>query len=61
MKVNIEPFRLPNFVRPTLLPDLPLDVGSMTDDEARAYWRQVEERWVQHVAKRRINLQKEKP
>jgi len=60
MKINIEiePFRLPNYVRFPFWgkDDNGLDVGELTDEQAKEYWEWMGLKWIEHVQKRRINL-----
>lgn len=65
----LKAFRFPNFVfvdAPVAPKDLAggwgmqeapkLSVGTLTDDQARAYWKDMEERWMEHVRSRREAL-----
>lgn len=52
--VNIEPFRLPNFVTfEGLGKQGKISVGELTDDEAEAYWSWMKVKWLAHVKARR--------
>lgn len=58
MKVNVDlqPFRLPNFllfnVRDT--DNGQVDVGALSDDEADAYFEEMRGAWKNHVRNRRL-------
>ena len=63
--MNLEPFRLPNYVRfshglvaMTNRGERPtISVGELSDEQALAYWDWMKTKWLEHVRERR----KEKP
>ena len=56
VEVKIKPFRLPSFVSVHLANDpngTLLSVGRMTEAQAEAYWDDMKEEWLAHVAQKR--------
>ncbi len=58
ISIQIEPFRLPNYVRFPFWgkDDNGLDVGELSDEQALEYWVWMQEKWLEHVRARRNNL-----
>ncbi len=56
MKIEqeVQPFKLPNFLNAGVVR---IEVGSLTDDQARAYWQDMERNWMEHVIQRRRKLE----
>jgi hypothetical protein len=49
---TLEPFHLPNFLRVRGIEGT-VSVGALTDEQAKAYWEAMRDKWLMHVAKRR--------
>lgn len=54
--IYVEPFRMPNYMRPVGMPsDATMDVGQLFPNDVAAgeFWDELKAKWIQHVASRR--------
>ena len=53
IRMKLEPFRFPNFLRLAGQIGPGFHVGRLSDDEAAAYWDDLKAEWLEHVRKKR--------
>ena len=61
VEVNILQFTLPNYVKVSItgLEPTSIDAGALTDEQARVYWNEMADLWMEHVEHRRSQLGKD--